>query len=764
MLAGLANTHLEKRLRGSAHRSSQRRCRQMPPSRGTRFRPCAYLVLVLLAACLPRCAFASCPFGISPETARRVFNRVKSISIGDGYRFEGVGTNKSEMVVLWSLNGVACPPIQVKVENCTPLFGLPRLQLHVPPELPARCPGLQAVVQALSSTLPGEHAVRARSPLLAGEQPTGESPSIPPSALPLFSAVVALIVVVGLLIRRLLPSASERRRWEDIGWIAGVLAAAAPFLFNLALAVTVELGAAWLVFAVLLFDRERLAAESRALKLSLLVLFFVSLLLHWLLSSGGPGDLRLNLASIWSPELELRWGPAPVALFRLLGFVLGGIWDTHILWCNLILSGLVPILLYGIMADLGVGKIAAWLGALVAAAHPFTVAFSGVLERQPTYCFAAFGSLLALIAFLQRGGRGRFLAFVLGTALAITSRPEGAQVVILHLAILLLVPASRRSRGAVAIALAVLIPLTYGYLQTLGSKFPGSGNPLLSGRPFLWTILLDRNFTPFAWIIAWILGLAVGIRQRAAWVALLSLLGLDVLWKCTSVYNMFVGHERQVASARYESILLVPFAIAMALLVQTAWKMRPWLRVSLLAAFIACTAMTFRRPFETLLRPFTIDYEYRFLKKYALTLAPGSRLYIFDSPVDDVGLIDAHLVGQFAGSAVDFVAWSARQCDQLFGDASPTYLYLGSSCAELIGSPDRSLPAAYAQWLQDCAAIRARVAGTPVEEIDVPAHKMSWHDFKGSTVRLAVYRLTDASICALGPRYPWRPEPSPAPP
>ena len=110
------------------------------------------------------------------------------------------------------------------------------------------------------------------------------------------------------------------------------------------------------------------------------------------------------------------------------------------------------------------------------------------------------------------------------------------------------------------------------------------------------------------------------------------------------------------------------------------------------------------------------------------------------------------------------MAWSERRCDHLLGDSAPTYLYIGSSCAELIGTPDRALPSDYAGWLQDCAVIRAHVAGHPVEEIDVPAHKMSWHDFKDSGVRLAIYQLTDPSICALGPRYPWRPEPASAQP
>src|SRR5438552_2435161 len=85
--------------------------------------PFDFIFLFLLLTCLPQLALAGrCPFGISPETAQRLFDRVKAISIGDGYRFEGVSTNKAEMSILWSLDGTACPPIRVNVENCTPLL------------------------------------------------------------------------------------------------------------------------------------------------------------------------------------------------------------------------------------------------------------------------------------------------------------------------------------------------------------------------------------------------------------------------------------------------------------------------------------------------------------------------------------------------------------------------------------------------------------------------------------------------------------------
>jgi hypothetical protein len=214
------------------------------------------------------------------------------------------------------------------------------------------------------------------------------------------------------------------------------VAAATPFFFNVPFAVTMELAAAWVIFALLLLDPDLLAAKRRSQQLSLLGLFCFSLLLHWSLSSGGPGDLRLNLSVIWSSGLELRWGPAPIAFFRLLALLLGGLQDTGILWCNLVLSSVLPILLYAIVSQLGVGKAAALLAACVTAAHPLAILWSGVLVRQPTYLFAVFGSTLALVGFLKRGTRRRFLAFVLGTVLAVTSRPEGAHAVILYLAVL----------------------------------------------------------------------------------------------------------------------------------------------------------------------------------------------------------------------------------------------------------------------------------------------------------------------------------------
>src|SRR6185369_2127631 len=101
-------------------------------------------------------------------------------------------------------------------------------------------------------------------------------------------------------------------------------------------------------------------------KLLLVGLFSFSLVVHWALSHGGPGDAHLNLYALWSPDLDPHWGQGPIALLRGIQMLTGGLRDTHIVWSNLILSSLVPILLFGIVSELGLGRVAALSAAFIA--------------------------------------------------------------------------------------------------------------------------------------------------------------------------------------------------------------------------------------------------------------------------------------------------------------------------------------------------------------------------------------------------------------
>jgi hypothetical protein len=112
------------------------------------------------------------------------------------YRFQGVRTDETGLAVLWTLDGEACPLIHVEARDCAAPPGSAPLQLLVPPDLKARCPGLQQVVDELSRTVSGEDVLGRRSTLGA--------------AVPLLIVAAVLVVVTGLLLHALLaPTADE---------------------------------------------------------------------------------------------------------------------------------------------------------------------------------------------------------------------------------------------------------------------------------------------------------------------------------------------------------------------------------------------------------------------------------------------------------------------------------------------------------------------------------------------------------------------------
>ena len=517
-----------------------------------------------------------------------------------------------------------------------------------------------------------------------------------------------------------------------------------------AFAVTLLFGAAWIALAALLAaavaDRARAPAERAAV----VALFAWALVLDRLLCVGGPGDLRLNLAAVFrTNDPALYWGPAPVELFRLLGLLLDrSVRDVDIAAVNLVLAGAVPVLVWAIVAELGIAHRAALIAAFVTAAHPLLIAFSADLGRQSTLLFAAFGSILGLARFLRRGGAAALLAFVLGTVLAVTSRPEGVQTILVDAAVLAFAAATRARRTGAGLVLALLAAGAGVYLRTLveygRSWVPGSHPVWTDPRALLATVVLSPDFTPLAWIVVWIGGVLAALRRRTAWIGVATVLALHVAWSATGVYGSFLGYTRQVASARYEAVLLLPFAIGTALLAERMLAADRRIRLGVAATLGVLTALTYPRAYDTLLRPFTIDYEYRFLRRWALALPSASRVYVLAPPVNDLGFVDADLVGLFVHSGVDFEPWDPRRGGPA-PSPSDTYLYVGSSCAAVGDQPNRPLGDAYPQWLRDCASMRSRVARDAVEEIDVPARKTSWYDFVEPTVRLGLYRLPQAA-------------------
>ncbi len=518
---------------------------------------------------------------------------------------------------------------------------------------------------------------------------------------------------------------------------------------------TLTFGIAWNTLAALVFVQLSRGARRPAERAALLGLFACSLALNGLLCVGGPGDLRLSIGAIWwGDRPELQWGPAPVGFFRFLDVALGGIDDTAITSANLVLSSLVPVMTHAIVSELGIGTIGSLVAAIAVAAHPFFIAFSADLGRQATLLFASFASVLGLIGFLNRGEKSALATFVVGTILAVASRPEGVQVFVVSAAMILFVQSTSRRRGAAGVVFALLAGLAFVYVLRLnqyGRQWSGeiwrewSLQANATGpSAFLWTIILSRDFTPWSWIGVWTSGLALSmlmaVRRRAAWTVLFILVALHVAWSVTGVYANFVGYDRQVASARYQSVLLVPFAIGTALFVESILTFGRSTALTVAALVAALTVAAYGRPYHTLLTPFTVDHEYRILRRHVLTLPPDARIYVLEPPANDVGFVDAHLVPLFVGRKRMLDLWDLRRGDELPSGVE-TYLYIGSACAPLVEQRYHPLGEEFSRWLSDCSSLRTRLRGDAVEEIDVPAHKMSWHDFTQPTVRLGLYRL-----------------------
>lgn len=154
-------------------------------------------LLILVSACIvDRVLAGDCPGGISAEMAQRVFDQVKSVPVGDGYRFDGVET-KGTLVVRWSLHGRSCPPIQIEPGACESSTSSRPLQLRVPVGLSADCPELQKVVDAIAATL-------------ADGPPDQTQPSPPVSTVSFLLIALVLALAVGTLVARLVPPGPRR--------------------------------------------------------------------------------------------------------------------------------------------------------------------------------------------------------------------------------------------------------------------------------------------------------------------------------------------------------------------------------------------------------------------------------------------------------------------------------------------------------------------------------------------------------------------------
>jgi hypothetical protein len=476
-------------------------------------------------------------------------------------------------------------------------------------------------------------------------------------------------------------------------------------------------------------------------------LFALSLVSVLLLAPRGPGDGHLNLAAAFRTGPALEWGPAPVALLRGLALLIpldGGV----IAALNLLAAAAAPALLYLLLRRLDLGALPAALAAALTGLSPLLLCSAGSLNRQPLFLLCCLAGLLLAAGYLRRGAALDLVGAGAAFALAALSRPEGAAVLLLGG---LLALADRRApRRSLALG-ALCGALAGAALVYLATAFRGSdlaaGHDLTAAgwlAVLRYSALLRPGVTPTPWLVVWIVALVAGARRapgRAA-LALLSVLGLTLAWTATPVGGQLVGFELQVASLRYQTLLLVPLGLGLALGLQeliVRWPRRGPRATVALAAVLAAVALV---PPSPALRPTVIDHEYRFLAGRLPALPRAARICVLLPGIPDLGLNDATLVSDFVGRPdIQWVHARDGVCP-MADPVVPTFYYRGAWCTPAQDHPAHRYDAdAYAALLADCAALEETAEGTPVAAVDVPAVRWAWYDYSSDTVRIGLYEL-----------------------
>jgi len=134
----------------------------------------------------PACGQANaCPVGISPDTAKRLFEVLNHPPAEPGCTFEGIATEYSRLQARWSRAGAELPPIVVTPSECAAagaqLVG--RFALDVPEHLTRECPSVGPLIADFVRQLADERPV--------GEMGSANDPLFRGARL-LFAAIVAL--------------------------------------------------------------------------------------------------------------------------------------------------------------------------------------------------------------------------------------------------------------------------------------------------------------------------------------------------------------------------------------------------------------------------------------------------------------------------------------------------------------------------------------------------------------------------------------------
>jgi hypothetical protein len=484
-------------------------------------------------------------------------------------------------------------------------------------------------------------------------------------------------------------------------------------------------------------------------------LLATSLVVRLLVATWGPGDLSLNLDTVFYGRENLRYGTGPDPILIPLVRLLAGD-DRTVIAFNLLVGALCPSVLLAFLRRLDFAdERTRVIAAILLAFLPLPVRFSGECNRQALTLFLALTSLWGL-AGIRRGTVVSGVAITIAAAsLTFMTRPEGALVLILLGLLALVLTASRGTGWPVAAAAGAASLFLVYYLdfhlgnatsQTYAARSPGWIRLALLASPTAQT-WLDPRFTPMVVLFGMGMGMTGGLRKdfpHRAWAAF-SLIGLGFLF---AVMPGSEGGILQLANARYQTLSAIPLVLlaaggASGLCDLPSGPPTTSLRIRrILLGAVALFSVNVAS--QAVQGPTDADYEYLALREWVADLPPGSEIHHVygwgrHRKVDDLSLhAPDYLSAVLHRPDVAWYEWPYEPGRP----GHPRFFLLPAACTE--ARVARSQDPAFESFLAACDDGLRAADPTPWRQARFPFRRFLDARVGGGSIPIGLYRLPAA--------------------
>lgn len=529
--------------------------------------------------------------------------------------------------------------------------------------------------------------------------------------------------------------------------------------------------ALWLLLAgalaALLYVPLRQSPPKELLPLAGLVVATFGLRL--LFATWGPGDLRQpddSFLGNWG--VPTTYGATVAMLGRLFAW-LPIARDRLLVWQSLLLGSLAVVPMWFAARQLTNSRQVAWLAAAALATQPLLIRFSGEANRQGVALFLGTAALWALLCSVRPRRLLHLTLAIVSVALLLGTRPE-AFLYVGYLAVLyLLLPVAedeppRWRRIGPLLVIGALVALQLFRLAATGELGQGvqtleatAGVGLSLARfPYVPAVMvhLDSSFTPLAYLVLYVVGCGVALWQRRVW-ALWAALALMLYSLPLAGVPRGVEGGMQLASARYQTLSLIPFSLVLAF--GAHWltsllrrlvpaKLPPWALALSGALLLATTLPAILRVTHRT----SLDDEYRFLRQAIAQLPPDAELY--SAPIGDWGLSPPTFLPASMGRSD--IAWKSWP-DEWQPSQRPQFLVTQSACSFLLMTPEMEMvddPATEGGGRRECSLAAEYVvnfAPSPTAQEEIELRSFLRADHSDGRIHLGVYALSEAPVRSL---------------